>query len=362
MPKTFIISGGGTGGHIFPAVSIANELRTRYPNARIHFVGAKGKMEMTRVPAAGYEITGVPIAGINRQKPWKSWNVPFKLVAALLTCRSLLKKMKPDVVIGTGGYASSPALFMAQRMGIPTLVQEQNSFAGVTNKRLAKHAKVICTAYENVQRFFPADKVVLTGNPVREAFTRPLPDAGQSKEALGFDPKRPLMLVLGGSLGARAVNQHMDKSLEELKSQGWQLFWQCGKLYEDQYVGRTEPGVTVRAFIEDMATAYAAADVIVSRAGAGTISELCLIGKPVVLIPSPNVAEDHQTHNAKSLSEQGAAVLIPEKELDTRFTAEMAGLIEVDQRAKSMGDNIKKLALPKATSDIADIIDELARE
>lgn len=362
MAKTYIISGGGTGGHIFPAVSIANEIRARHPEARIHFVGAKGKMEMTRVPAAGYKITGVPIAGINRKKPWKSWNVPFKLAVALFKCRSLLSRMKPDVVIGTGGYASSPALFMAQRMGIPTLVQEQNSFAGVTNVRLGKKAEVICTAYSNAQRFFPAEKVVLTGNPVREAFTQKLPDQGKSKQTLGFDPEKPLMLVLGGSLGARAVNQHMDKSLEELKSQGWQLFWQCGKLYESDYVHRSEEGITVSAFIEDMATAYAAADVIVSRAGAGTISELCLIGKPAILIPSPNVAEDHQTHNAKALSEKGAAVLIPEKELDKRFTAELAALVKVDKRAKLMGKNIKKLALPKATSDIVDIIEKLAGE
>ena len=359
MGKTFIISGGGTGGHIFPALSIATELKRRHPQATIHFIGASGKMEMTRVPAAGFEITGVPIAGINRKKPWKSWNVPFKLVYALWLCRNIIKKIKPDVVIGTGGYASGPALLMAQRMGIPTLVQEKNSFAGVTNVRLGHKANFICTAYANAEKFFPSEKVHLTGNPVREAFTKALPEQSASKTKLGFMSEKPLLLILGGSLGASEINKHVDKSLELLKEQGWQLLWQCGKLYEKEYVSKTQSGVVVSAFIDDMPAAYAAADVIVSRAGAGTLSELCLIGKPAILIPSPNVAEDHQTHNAKALSEKGAAVLIAENELDERFTAELSALYNSSRRGKLIGANIKKLAQPNATNDIANLIEQL---
>ncbi|MCH1533542.1 MAG: undecaprenyldiphospho-muramoylpentapeptide beta-N-acetylglucosaminyltransferase [Schleiferiaceae bacterium] len=359
MSKSFIISGGGTGGHIFPALSIANGLQAQYPDASIHFIGAKGKMEMTRVPAAGFQITGVPIAGINRQKPWKSWSVPFKLVYALWLCRKILKHRKPDAVIGTGGYASGPALLMAQRMGIPTVVQEQNSFAGVTNIKLGAKAKVICTAYKNAERFFPADKVTLTGNPVREAFTNALPQQNASKELLGLDPKRPTLLILGGSLGARAVNQQMEKSLPVLLEQGWQIYWQCGKLYEKDYKTLNSEAVKVHAFIDDMATAYAAADAVVSRAGAGTLSELCLIGKAAVLIPSPNVAEDHQTHNARALSEKGAAVLITEKELDQRFTLELEALYQNSNRRDRLGENIQKLALPKATTDICTLISDL---
>ena len=358
MSKTFIISGGGTGGHIFPAVSIATELKKRHPGAKIHFVGALGKMEMTKVPAAGFEITGVPIAGINRKKPWKSWNVPFKLLVALSRCRTLLKTMKPDAVIGTGGYASGPVLLMAQRMGIPTLVQEQNSYAGITNIRLGKKAKYICTAYENAARFFPTDRVRLTGNPVREVFTRELPDHVASKSAMGFDPNKKLLLVLGGSLGARAINRQMAKSLADIKAQGWQVMWQCGKLYEEEYQGMTGDGTKVQAFIEDMSMAYASADAIVSRAGAGTLSELCLIGKPALLIPSPNVAEDHQTHNARALSEKGAAILVSEKDMEERFLAELASM-QTKEIAEKMSAAITGLALPKATSDIADLIDGL---
>ena len=359
MSKSFIISGGGTGGHIFPALSIAHGLKAQYPDAEIHFIGAKGKMEMTRVPAAGFSITGVPIAGINRQKPWKSWSVPFKLIYALWLCRKILKLRKPDAVIGTGGYASGPALLMAQRMGIPTVVQEQNSFAGVTNIKLGAKAKIICTAYKNAERFFPADKVQLTGNPVRKEFTVALPDQGESKKKLGLDSKRPTLLVLGGSLGARAVNQQMEKSLSTLLGQGWQIYWQCGKLYEEEYVAFTSDEVKVHAFIDDMATAYAASDAIVSRAGAGTLSELCLIGKASVLIPSPNVAEDHQTHNARALSEKGAAVLVPEIELDQRFNIELEALYQNTKRRERLGENLKKLALPNATQDICTLINEL---
>jgi UDP-N-acetylglucosamine--N-acetylmuramyl-(pentapeptide) pyrophosphoryl-undecaprenol N-acetylglucosamine transferase len=248
---------------------------------------------------------------------------------------------------------------MAQHMGIPTLVQEQNSFAGVTNVRLGHKANFICTAYANAEKFFPSEKVHLTGNPVREAFTKALPEQSASKTQLGFISEKPLLLILGGSLGASEVNKHIDKSLELLKEQGWQLLWQCGKLYEKEYVSKTQSGVVVSAFIDDMPAAYAAADVIVSRAGAGTLSELCLIGKPAILIPSPNVAEDHQTHNAKALSEKGAAVLIAENELDERFTVELSALYNSSRRGKLIGANIKKLAQPNATNDIANLIEQL---
>ena len=360
--RSFIISGGGTGGHIFPALSIADELRSRYPDAHIQFVGALGKMEMDRVPQAGYPIIGVPIAGINRQKPWKSWNVPFKLLWALVKSRAIIRKHKPDVVVGTGGYASGPALLMAQRMGVPTVVQEQNSFAGVTNVRLGRKATYICTAYKNAERFFPKEKVRLTGNPIRKAFTEALPNAVESKKALGFGADRPLLLVLGGSLGARAINEQMAKSLDMLEKQGWNIMWQCGKLYEEEYVGLRRNGVRVQAFIEDMLTAYAAADAIISRAGAGTLSELCLIGKPAVLIPSPNVAEDHQTHNAKALSNNGAAILIAESEMQERFEAELGALARNEGRRKRLGENINALALPNATKDIADLVEKIIGE
>jgi UDP-N-acetylglucosamine--N-acetylmuramyl-(pentapeptide) pyrophosphoryl-undecaprenol N-acetylglucosamine transferase len=361
MSKTFIISGGGTGGHIFPALSIAWELQQRYPDAKIQFIGASGKMEMDRVPAAGFPILGVPIAGINRQKPWKSWNVPFKLIYALWRCRSIIRKLKPSVVIGTGGYASGPALFIAQRMGIPTLVQEQNSYAGITNIRLGAKASLVCTAYKNAERFFPTGKVRLTGNPIRKAFTNALPDAAESKQALGFDARKKVLLVLGGSLGARAINVQMAASMSALNAQGWQILWQCGKLYEEEYAPMATPQTHIQAFIDDMATAYAAADAIVSRAGAGTLSELCLVGKASVLIPSPNVAEDHQTHNARALSDKGAAVLIPERELTQRFEVELAALARNKARRDRLGENIQKLALPRATEDILDHIAALMK-
>ena len=359
MARTFIISGGGTGGHIFPAVSIANALKKRHPNATIHFVGALGKMEMTKVPASGYPITGVPIAGINRKKPWKSWNVPFKLLIALSRCRKLLKSMSPDVVIGTGGYASGPVLLMAQRMGIPTIVQEQNSYAGITNIRLGKKAQYICTAYENAARFFPKARVRLTGNPIREVFTRALPNQNTCKKQLGFNPSKKLLLVLGGSLGAKAINKQIAKNLVHIMNQGWQVMWQCGKLYEKEYQGMTRDGAQVQAFIENMSVAYAAADGIVSRAGAGTLSELCVIGKPALIIPSPNVAEDHQTHNAMALSEKHAAILVKENEMNDLLLDKLAALKDPDT-AKNMGIAIKSLALPKATEDIVNLIDALS--
>lgn len=361
MSKTYIISGGGTGGHIFPALSIARELQKREPDARIHFIGAHGRMEMERVPAAGYPITGLHIAGINRTQPWKSWNVPFKLLHSLWTVRSILRRMKPAAVIGTGGYASGPALLMAQRMGIPTLVQEQNSFAGLTNRRLGKAARFVCTAYENAAQFFPADRVRLTGNPVRSWLTAPLRSKSSSRSALGFDQERPLLLVLGGSLGAGAINKALHRDYAQLIEMGWQILWQCGALYAEEYSSLKTDGLQVVPFIDDMATAYAAADLIVSRAGAGTLSELCLVGKPAVLVPSPNVADDHQTHNARALSEQNAAVLLPEPRL-SELSVVLKELLDEPERGAALGANMKKLALPNATATIVDLIVSLPKK
>ncbi len=355
MSKTYIISGGGTGGHIFPALSIAREIQAREPSAHIHFIGALGRMEMERVPAAGFPITGLHIAGINRQQPWKSWNVPFKLLHSLLTVRALLRRLKPVAVIGTGGYASGPALLMAQRMGIPTLVQEQNSFAGLTNRRLGKAARYVCTAYESAARFFPAERVRLTGNPVRDWLTQPLPAKASGLEQWGFDNDRPLLLVLGGSLGARALNERMHKDFADLLEMGWQILWQCGGLYADDYASLEAQGLRVQPFIDDMASAYAAADLIVSRAGAGTLSELCLVGKPTVLVPSPNVADDHQTHNARALSDEQAAVLLPEQEL-AQLSQLLRELLQKPERREALGAAMKRMALPGATADIVDLI------
>ena len=267
--------------------------------------------------------------------------------------------MSPDVVIGTGGYASGPVLLMAQRMGIPTIVQEQNSYAGITNIRLGKKAQYICTAYENAARFFPKARVRLTGNPIREVFTRALPNQNTCKKQLGFNPSKKLLLVLGGSLGAKAINKQIAKNLVHIMNQGWQVMWQCGKLYEKEYQGMTRDGAQVQAFIENMSVAYAAADGIVSRAGAGTLSELCVIGKPALIIPSPNVAEDHQTHNAMALSEKHAAILVKENEMDDLLLDKLAALKDPDT-AKNMGIAIKSLALPKATEDIVNLIDALS--
>lgn len=358
MNKTYILSGGGTGGHIFPALSIADEIMRRQPNATVHFIGALGRMEMDRVPKAGYPITGLHVSGFNRNKPWTFPKTVLQLLLSLWEVRRVLRKLQPDAVIGTGGFASGPALKMAQSMGIPTLVQEQNSFAGITNKSLAKKAHYVCTAYENAASFFPAEKVILTGNPVREKFTKALPTTLEAQKNLGFSGQRPVLLVLGGSLGARAINQQIADSLPALMESGWDVFWQCGKAYEEQYRSLETDRVKVRAFIADMEVAYGAATCIISRAGAGTLSELCLVGKPAILIPSPNVAEDHQTHNARALSEKEAAVLLPEKELEKLVTL-LNELLYDEERRLTLSKNILALALPRATSDIVDLIEKL---
>ena len=349
----FILSGGGTGGHIYPAVAIANELKARFPEAEFLFVGAKDKMEMQKVPQAGYKIRGLWIAGLQRKLTFDNTLFPVKLITSLLKARRILAEFNPDVVIGTGGFASGPLLQVASIAGVPTVIQEQNSYPGITNKLLSKKADKICVAYENLERFFPKNKMVLTGNPVRQDL---MDIAGKRAEAIGYfklDPTKKTLLVLGGSLGARRVNQLIAKELVGFTSQNVQVIWQCGKLYFDEYEHFNEKeSIQVLAFIDRMDLVYAAADVVISRAGASSVSELCIVGKPTVFIPSPNVAEDHQTKNAQAIVDKGGALLIRESELDTQFTSVFNKLISDENLQRQLSENIKKLAKVNATKDI----------
>ena len=367
-----ILSGGGTGGHIFPAVSIADRFRARHPDAEILLVGAEGRMEMTRVPEAGYRIIGLPIAGIQRSLSMSNLAVPFKLAASLWRARKVVRDFRPDIAVGTGGYASGPVLFAASMAGVPTLIQEQNGFAGVTNKILAKRAAKICVAYEGLERVFPKDKIVLTGNPVRASILDGKKSRQEALDEFSLSAGRKTFLVLGGSLGARAVNNAVFESIDTLASDGSQLLWQCGKLYYNQYRRELhrlsaqhpekdlENRVALVPFISDMNAAYSVADFIISRAGAGTISELCIVGKPSVLIPSPNVAEDHQRHNAQALSSKGAAVFIPESEnLSADLSLAAARLLSDASLCSELSRNISSMARPDATSDIVDEIEKL---
>ncbi|UUC45773.1 undecaprenyldiphospho-muramoylpentapeptide beta-N-acetylglucosaminyltransferase [Flavobacterium cerinum] len=355
-PK-FIISGGGTGGHIYPAIAIANELKVRFPKAEILFVGAKDKMEMQKVPQAGYPIKGLWIAGIQRKLTVQNLMFPLKLISSLTKSYGILKQFKPDVVIGTGGFASGAVLKVAAGMNIPTIIQEQNSFPGITNKLLGKKAKAICVAYENLEQFFPKDKMHLTGNPVRQD----LIEAGEKKEEaiahFKLDPTKKTILVLGGSLGARRINQLIAKEIDGMLAQGVQVIWQCGKLYFEEYKHFSEKeNVQVMAFIDRMDLVYAAADIVISRSGASSVSELCIVGKPVIFIPSPNVAEDHQTKNAKAIADKNGAILIKESELDGQFEKTFRELLKSEEKRKQLSDNIRQLALPNATKQIVDEI------
>lgn len=362
MPKKrFMVSGGGTGGHIFPALSIANELKRRYPDAKIEFVGAEGRMEMDRVPKEGYKIHGLPIIGLNRSSIAANLKFPVKLIRSVSQCRRILKEFRPDVVIGTGGFASGPLLYVAQRMGIPTVIQEQNSYAGITNKRLAAKAKAICVAYEGMESFFPKDNMHLTGNPVRPVIVDSTVSKADALVQFGLSPEKKTLLVLGGSLGARRVNEAVEQIIPWAEKSGIQVLWQCGKLYYQQLEQRIgdHPDIHLHAFISKMEMAYAAGDIIMSRAGAGTISELAIVGKPTVLIPSPNVAEDHQTKNALALVERKAALLIRESEIDERLEADLDRLLNDEPRRKQLSENLKKMAIPDATKRIVDLIEPL---
>lgn len=353
----FILSGGGTGGHIYPAIAIANELKKRFPDAAFLFVGASDKMEMQKVPQAGYAIKGLWIAGLQRRLTLDNAMFPVKLMSSLYKSRSIIKQFKPDVVIGTGGFASGPLLQMANAVGIPTVVQEQNSYPGITNKLLGKKAASICVAYENLERFFPADKIKFTGNPVRQDLVDISEKKAEAQAYFNLNPNQKTLLVLGGSLGARRVNQLIASELDFFAQNNIQLIWQCGKLYLDQYQSNNERNdVQVNAFIDRMDLAYAAADFVISRAGASSVSELCLVGKPVIFIPSPNVAEDHQTKNALAIVEKNGAILIRESQLETDFEKVFANLIADEAQQKLLSENIKALAKPHATQDIVDEI------
>ena len=357
----FIISGGGTGGHIYPAVAIANELKSRFPEAEFLFVGAKDKMEMQKVPQAGYAIKGLWISGIQRKLTLDNAMFPLKLASSMWNSFKIIKSFKPDVVIGTGGFASGAVLKVASMLNIPTVIQEQNSYPGITNKLLAKRANKICVAYENLERFFPKDKMILTGNPVRQD----LINVASKSEAITYfnlDANKNTLLVLGGSLGARRINQLIEKELDFLLSQNIQIIWQCGKLYLNDYSKYNEKeNVQVVAFIDRMDLVYAAADVVISRSGASSVSELCIVGKPTIFIPSPNVAEDHQTKNAKAISDKNGAILIKESELETQFETIFSDLISNESKKSELSQNIKKLAKPNATKDIVEEIVKLIK-
>lgn len=357
----FIISGGGTGGHIYPAIAIANELKARFPKAGFLFVGANGKMEMEKVPQEGYQIIGLNIAGLQRKPTLKNLLFPFKLIGSLLKANSIVKTFKPNLVIGTGGYASGPVMKAASAKGITCVIQEQNSYPGITNKLLAKKVAKIFTAYDGLEAFFPSEKIIKTGNPVRQDLLEIASKKPEAIQHFGFNPKKTTVLVLGGSLGARRINQLVEKELPFFESLGIQLIWQCGKLYFNEYNKYDGENVKVFQFLNRMDLAYAAADVTISRAGAGSVSELCIVGKPVIFIPSPNVAEDHQTKNAKAVVDKNAALLLKESELDSMFENVFKTLFDSDEKREQLGVNIKKLALPNATKHIIDEIEKLLK-
>jgi len=356
-----IVSGGGTGGHIYPAIAIADEIKRRYPDTKFLFVGANDRMEMEKVPAAGYKIKGLWISGIQRKLLSKNNLLfPFKLISSLWNAKKIVKQFQPDIAIGTGGFASGPLLQMANAKGVPTLIQEQNSFPGITNKLLSKKAKKICVAYDGLERFFPKDKIVKTGNPVRQDLLDISSKRNEAQEFFKLGKSKKTILVLGGSLGARRVNQLIDKELSFFKNKGVQLIWQTGKLYIEEYKKHNvKDNVQTHAFLNRMDLAYAAADVIISRSGASSVSELCVVGKPVVFIPSPNVSEDHQTKNAQAITSKGAGVLIKESELDSEFELKCSELLSNVDMQESLAIEIKKLALENSTQDIVDEVEKL---
>lgn len=362
-----IVSGGGTGGHIFPAVSIANAIKKQHPEADILFVGAEGRMEMQRVPAAGYKIIGLPVRGLIRPL-WslKNIGVMMDFFKSKSKVKQIIKDFKPHVAVGVGGYASAPTLNAAYSMGVPCLIQEQNSYAGVTNKSLAKNAKKVCVAYSGMERFFPADKIIMTGNPVRQN----LLDANISKadavKSFGLNPDKRTILIIGGSLGARTVNESVLTHLEEIRKSGVQFIWQTGKYYSAeiaQALAKTEKveNLVVTDFISNMDAAYAAADVVISRAGASSISELCLLGKPCILVPSPNVAEDHQTKNAQALSTKDAAIFVADKNARSVLVSTALATVSDDAKLKSLSENVLKLAFHNSADIIAEEVYKLAQ-
>ncbi|MDD7335725.1 MAG: undecaprenyldiphospho-muramoylpentapeptide beta-N-acetylglucosaminyltransferase [Prevotella sp.] len=361
-----IISGGGTGGHIFPAVSIANAIKAQHPEAKILFVGALGRMEMQRVPAAGYEIKGLPIQGFNRKHLLKNVSVLIRLYKSLRIARKIIKQFRPMVAVGVGGYASGATLYECAKMGIPCLIQEQNSYAGVTNKLLAKRVQKICVAYDGMERFFPADKIIMTGNPVRENVLQTSLSQQEARTSFGLQPDKKTILLVGGSLGARTINESVMSHLDMIKDSGVQFIWQTGKYYHADIMKRLEgkdlPMLKVTDFISDMGAAYKAADVVISRAGASSISEFQLIGKPVILVPSPNVAEDHQTKNALALVNKQAALLVRDAEAREKLLPLALQTVKDDAKLASLSENIKKLGKGNAAGVIAQEVLRLSKK
>ena len=359
-PYKVILSGGGTGGHIYPAIAIANEFKLRFPMTEFLFVGASDKMEMQKVPQAGYSIVGLWISGFQRKLTIKNLLFPLKLVFSLLKSIQLVGTFKPDIVIGTGGFVSGPVLYTASLKGVPTIIQEQNSYPGITNKLLSKRVSKICVAYEGLDRFFPKNKIIISGNPVRQDL---LNLEQNTKEAISFfnlESDKKTLLVLGGSLGARRINQLIETKLDYFSSIGVQVIWQCGKLYSEDYDKYNSRNlVQVHTFINRMDLAYSSADFVISRAGASSVSELCIVGKPVIFIPSPNVSEDHQTKNANAIAQNRAAMLIVEKDLDSFFETKFSALLSSESQQKLLSKNIRKLALKGATKLIVDEIEKL---
>lgn len=360
-----IISGGGTGGHIFPAISIANSIKAKCPDAKILFVGALGRMEMQRVPAAGYPIEGLPICGFDRKHPLKNIAVLFKIWKSQHLAKKIIRQFKPMVAVGVGGYASGPTLNVCASKGIPCLIQEQNSYAGVTNRLLAKKAEKICVAYQNMESFFPADKIILTGNPVRQNVLQSTLSREEAIASFGLSPTKPTILIVGGSLGARTLNESVLQNLATIRESGVQFIWQTGKYYSESIAQRLAgeeaiPMIKVTDFISDMGAAYKAADLVISRAGASSISEFCLIGKPVILVPSPNVAEDHQTQNAMALVNRNAAIFVKDAEATTTLIKVAISTVKTPSKLAEMSKNILTLGLKNSADTIADEVIKLA--
>lgn len=361
-----IVSGGGTGGHIFPALSIADAIKSKYPEAKILFVGADNRMEMQRVPDAGYEIVGLPIAGFDRKNLFKNFKVLWLIFKSQLMAKRVIKKFAPHAAVGVGGYASGPTLKMAASMGIPTLIQEQNSYAGVTNKILAKNADMICVAYDGMERFFPKEKIMLTGNPVRKSLIEMRTNRGEAIKKIGLDENKKCVLIVGGSLGARSINEAVLANIETIRENGdIQFIWQTGKLYFEEMKERCATigkptNLTVTDFVSDMATALGAADLVVSRAGAGSISEFALLGKAVILVPSPNVSEDHQTKNAMALVDKGAAIHIPDSKAKEELVKVAVETVLDQEKIATLEKNVEKLGKPNAAEVIANEVIRLA--
>jgi len=345
----FLISGGGTGGHIYPALSIADELCKNFLSPKILFVGSKNRMEMQKVPDHGYKIKGLWISGIKRSYSFSNFLVPLKIIHSLVRSFLIIKNFKPDFVIGTGGFASGPLLYIASKLKIPTLIQEQNSYAGLTNKILSSSVDCICVAYNDMNKYFPTQKILFTGNPVRNDINYIKPN---TKNFFNSNKKRKVVLILGGSLGAKKINQFISKNLEYFEKKNLSIIWQCGKLYSDQYKKYNSKNVQVHSFIKDISRAYFSSDYIISRSGASVISELCIVGKPVLFIPSPNLAEDHQTKNAKEIVKNNAAIMVKERDLNRLFYASFDKLVNDDSFSKRLSQSIKKLAKPNATKEI----------